>query len=552
MHDFDPSITRDFLIESGELLGDFERGLIELEASPGDAELLGRLFRALHTIKGGASFLNLPCLLEVAHAAETALGAAREGAILIGANETDLLLLGADLLKRQLAQLGRGGAELTHADPALLHALSEMGRGAPHAQTSTDRGPHAPTAEPGPAAPDASIRVDVARLETLMNLTGELVLQKNRLSALCVHAGGTGDDHDLHERMAMAVESLDRVTGEIQLAVMRTRLQPLNRLLGKYPRLVRDLAARTGKEIRLVIRGGDAEVDRSVIEALSDPLLHLLRNSADHGIEAPAERVAAGKDPAGTIAIRAAHEGGHVRVEISDDGAGLDRERIGAEAVERGMIGRAALETLSDEEVFRFILEPGFSTAHGVSELSGRGVGMDVVRTNIETNLRGSLCIRSVRGQGAAVVLSIPLTVAILPALMVGVGEEVLAIPLTGVTEIVHPTPAMRATIAGRPVLVLREAVCPLLSASEALGVPGRSPGDEPLAVVMRSGEHRAALSVSRVLGREEIIIKPLTGMERRGPISGATVRADGGVSMIIDTEELVRRSRLTRERTLN
>jgi two-component system chemotaxis sensor kinase CheA len=765
---FDPEILQDFLTESGELLEQLEGDLVDLETTPSDPELLNQVFRALHTIKGSASFLALTNLVEIAHAAETALNAARNGTVGVGRPEMDLLLSAIDVLKHQFVELSSGQTELTRADPALVAGLAALGdpssaraasepddahgpaeeagvrtlrldpakadlvehliadvqqnldqmrlqlgrlcepgaRSAagsvlseladdlvktidffeiqecvtlasalerafegvdsinddqltqvrararavctvlgeqttelaglrltsrptatliarlcdaangnldaslfvspdavesdvlafdgvtgPSADGPAGGAPGAPTltlaeadhsdessehAEPGqtpdhvagfaerkpdmtgklPVAAQAdaakrqqvpieqTIRVEVGRLESLMNLVGELVLQKNRIGALAEDVARTRVDPDLIEQFEMTASTLDRVTGDIQVAVMRTRMQPLEKLFGKYPRLIRDLATKTGKKIQLVIEGGETEVDKSVIEELGDPLVHLLRNSADHGVEPPAERLAAGKGETGTIRLIAGHEGSHVRVQIIDDGRGLNRAKIGAKAVEKGLCTEEQLAGLSDEEVFRYIFEAGFSTADQVSDLSGRGVGMDVVRTNIERKLKGSIAIESKAGRGTTLTIAIPLTVAIMPAMMVASGEEIFAIPLTNITEIMRPTPEMISTIGESPVIHLRGSVYPLLSAADVFDCGDRS-GSEPFVVVIGFNQKLIGLRVSRVIGQQEIVIKPLDGVKREGPISGATVRNDGGVSLIMDVAELMRLSRL-------
>jgi two-component system chemotaxis sensor kinase CheA len=396
----------------------------------------------------------------------------------------------------------------------------------------------------GPAAIEQTIRVEVSRLESLMNLVGELVLQKNRIGAMADDVSRSDFDAELIEQMEVTASTLDRVTGDIQLAVMRTRMQPLDKLFGKYPRLIRDLATKTEKKINLEIIGGDTEVDKSVIEELGDPLVHLLRNSADHGIEMPADRAAQGKEETGTIKLVAGHEGSHVCVQIIDDGKGLDREVIGAKAVERGLVTAEQLGTLSDEDVFRFILEPGFSTAEAVSDLSGRGVGMDVVRTNIESKLKGGITIESEKGKGTTINVTIPLTVAIMPAMMVAVSDEVFAIPLTNITEIVNPTPDMLSKLGDEPVIHLRGSVYPLISSQDVFDIPEYARQEEPFIVVIGFNQKIIGLRVTRVIGQQEIVIKPLDGVKRDGPISGATVRNDGGVSLIMDIAELMRVSR--------
>ena len=392
-----------------------------------------------------------------------------------------------------------------------------------------------------PPAVEQTIRVEVGRLETLMNLVGELVLQKNRTAALSRQVAVLDNaGQELVEALDLTVGTLERVTGDIQVAVMRTRMQPLDKLFGRYPRLIRDIAGKTGKKIGLVIEGGDTEVDKSVIDELGDPMVHLLRNSADHGIETPEERIAAGKDEQGTIRLVASHEGSHVQILVIDDGHGLSRERIAAKAVEKGLATEAEIAGMSDRDVFRFILAPGFSTAAQVSDLSGRGVGMDVVKSNLE-KLKGTIDITSETGVGTTIGIKIPLTVAIMPAMMVGVGGEVYAIPLTNILEIVRPEADQIYTVQTHPVMRLRDSVLPLLEAGDLFDVPKGQRGESPFAVVVSLNEKRVGLLVNTLIGQQEIVVKALDEMlDHSGTISGATVRDDGGVSLIVDVARMI------------
>jgi two-component system chemotaxis sensor kinase CheA len=372
------------------------------------------------------------------------------------------------------------------------------------------------------------------------------VLQKNRIGAIAEDIEKSNVDSELMEQISATTGTLDRVTGDIQMAVMRTRMQPLEKLFGKYPRLIRDLASKTEKKINLVIEGADTEVDKSVIEELGDPLVHLLRNSGDHGIEKPEDRIKAGKDETGTIKLIAGHAGSHVRVQIIDDGKGLDRKVIGAKAIERGLVTEEQLSTMPDEEVFRFILEAGFSTAEQVSDLSGRGVGMDVVRTNIESKLKGELTIESETGKGTTLSITIPLTVAIMPAMMVAVADEVFAIPLSNITEIVRPEADQISEIGSDPVIHLRGQVYPLISAQEVFDTPVNDRTSEDFVVVISHNQRMIGVRVSSVIGQQEIVIKPLDGVQREGPVSGATIRNDGSVSLIWDITKLMQYTKPT------
>ncbi len=409
------------------------------------------------------------------------------------------------------------------------------------------------------AAPEATIRVEVGRLEALMNLVGQLVLTKNRMLAMSrrIREIDLPPDvaPDLTEEVAGTAGDLDRLTSELQVGVMRTRMQPLSKLFDRYPRVIRDMARITEKKINLEIVGKETEVDKSVLELLGDPLIHILRNSADHGIEPPHVRVQAGKPEAGTIRLLAEHQGSHVRVQIVDDGKGIDREVVGRKAVEKGLTTEAQLATMSDGEVFQFIFAAGFSTAEKVSDLSGRGVGMDVVRTNV-TKMNGTINVSSTPGQSTRIEIMIPLTVAIMPAMVVAVKRELYCVPLQSIVEIVRPEDAQLKSIKGQPVMRLRQSVLPLIDLDEqlrrsryALQRNADTAGsiEEPsrrFAVVVCVGEQRAGLLVDRLIGQQEIVVKPLDDHATQGgPFSGATIREDGQVSLILDVVDLMRQA---------
>ncbi len=391
-------------------------------------------------------------------------------------------------------------------------------------------------------AAEQTIRVEVGRLESLLNLVGQLVLNKNRVLAQTRMLEELNLEQEKLESFNAAAGELDRLMGELQVSVMKTRMQPLAKLFDRYPRVIRDLARQTGKQIDLQLVGKETEVDKTVLENLSDPLVHILRNSADHGVEDPEVRKAAGKNPKGTIKLEANHQGSHVRVAIIDDGKGLDREVIGNKAIEKGLTTPDQLEKLDDSDVFRFIFEAGFSTAAVVSDLSGRGVGMDVVRTNI-SKLNGTINIVSTKGKGTTIEILIPLTVAIMPAMIVGVGKHLYSIPLQSIEEIVRPEEGEVSTIQGQRVMRLRDTVLPLTDMRKRLNETGDEEGGK-FAVVVSVGGQRAGLCVDRLVGQQEIVIKPLDdSYTQGGPFSGATIREDGKVSLILDVVQLIRQS---------
>ncbi len=390
---------------------------------------------------------------------------------------------------------------------------------------------------------EQTVRVEVGRLEDLLNLVGQMVLTKNRLMALSRRLREKHVGQDMAEDFTQATSDLDRLTGELQVGVMRTRMQPLAKLFDRYPRVIRDIARMTGKQMQLDIVGKETEVDKSVLELLADPLVHLLRNSADHGIEQPEVRRQAHKPEVGRIQLVAEHQGSHVRVAIVDDGHGLDRELLGRKAVERGLTTPEKLASMPDEDVFRFIFAAGFSTAEKVSDLSGRGVGMDVVNTNVG-KMNGTVNISSAKGKGTTIEILIPLTVAIMPAMMVGVGKHLYAIPLQTVVEIVRPAEQGVYSVAGRPVIRLRDNVLPLVNMRRMLTEVGQ--GDSHFAVIVAVGGQRAGLLVDRLVGQQEIVIKPLDdAYTQGGPFSGATIREDGDVSLILDVTQLIRNAQM-------
>ncbi|MEM6393701.1 MAG: chemotaxis protein CheA [Planctomycetota bacterium] len=419
------------------------------------------------------------------------------------------------------------------------------------ADAKSEAKPEAKSAPPAKAAaPEQTIRVEVSRLESLLNLVGQLVLSKNRLMGLSRQIQESNDDLEQGEAFTNAASELDRLTGELQVGVMRTRMQPLAKLFDRYPRVIRDIARATDKKIDLVIEGKDTEVDKSVLEALADPLVHILRNSADHGVEPPDVRKEAGKPETGVIRLTAEHQGSHVRVAIIDDGKGLNREVLGNKAVERGLVTAEKLATLSDEEVFRFIFEAGFSTAKQVSDLSGRGVGMDVVKTNIQ-KINGDVHIQSTLGKGTTMEIMIPLTVAIMPAMVVGVGGPLYCIPLQSIVEIVSPEDEQLYTVRGQQVMRIRDDVLPLIDLHDHLPLP---PGEEHIetdeqhanrfAVVVAVGGQRVGLRVDKLVGQQEIVIKPLDDTYTQGgPFSGATIQEDGRVCLILDVVSLIKAS---------
>jgi two-component system, chemotaxis family, sensor kinase CheA len=428
--------------------------------------------------------------------------------------------------------------------PDVIAKIDQVGSGTPSTKAEQDKTPDKSAKDKSPAKPVAeqTIRVEVSRLESLLNLVGQLVLNKNRVLALTRNISGLDIPHEVVENFSGAAGDLDHLMSELQVGVMRIRMQPLAKLFDRYPRVIRDMARMTDKKINLQIVGKDTEVDKSVLEMLADPLVHILRNSSDHGVENPEDRKAAGKSETGTIKLEAEHQGSHVRVAITDDGKGLDRDVLGQKAVEKGLTTPDKLEQLADEEVFSFIFAAGFSTAAKVSDLSGRGVGMDVVRTNIN-KLNGSINVMSKKGKGTTIEILIPLTVAIMPAMVVGIGAHVYSIPLQSVVEIVRPEAEEIKSVSGHPVMQLRDIVLPLVDMRRRLDEEKSEDGGR-FAVVVAVGGQRVGLCVDRLVGQQEIVIKPLDdNLTQGGPFSGATIQEDGEVCLILDVVQLIRSS---------
>lgn len=395
-----------------------------------------------------------------------------------------------------------------------------------------------PAAAPRPAAGNApivetTVRVDTARLDDIMNMVGELVLVRNRL----VRLGLDSDD----EVMSQVVGHLDVVTGDLQAAVMKTRMQPIRKVFGRFPRLVRDMARTLNKQIRLELLGEDTDLDKNLVEALADPLVHLVRNAVDHGIEAPAEREAAGKQPEGCVVLSAAQEGDHIQLTISDDGKGMDADVLRSKAVENGLLDQEAAERLTDSECYNLIFAAGFSTKTEVSDVSGRGVGMDVVKTKI-TQLNGTVFVHSTPGEGSQVVIKVPLTLAIMPTLMVMQGGQAFAFPLVNVDEIFHLDLSRTNTVDGQEVVIVRDKTLPLFYLKDLLLGAGDTAPTEGHVVILTVGNQRIGCVVDQLIGQEEVVIKPLGRMLQGTPgMSGATITGDGRIALILDVPGLLR-----------
>ena len=398
----------------------------------------------------------------------------------------------------------------------------------------------APAAAPAAAAPAASeaettVRVDTARLDEIMNMVGELVLVRNRLVRLGLNSGD--------EAMAKAVSNLDVVTADLQTSVMKTRMQPIKKVFGRFPRLVRDLARNLKKEINLELIGEETDLDKNLVEALADPLVHLVRNAVDHGIEEPEEREAAGKARGGRVVLSAEQEGDHILLSISDDGKGMDPEILRAKAVEKGLLDKDAADRLSESECYNLIFAPGFSTKTEISDVSGRGVGMDFVKTKI-SQLNGIINVHSAKGQGSKIIIKVPLTLAIMPTLMVMLGTQAFAFPLVNVNEIFHLDLSRTNVVDGQEVVIVRDKALPLFYLKRWL-VNGASNEEqrEGHVVILTVGSQRIGFVVDQLVGQEEVVIKPLGKMLQGTPgMSGATITGDGRIALILDVPSMLKR----------
>lgn len=595
----DDELLQEFLAESMENLARLDNEIVELEKKPGDGELLASIFRTIHTIKGTCGFIGLTGLGSVAHSAENVLGKMRDGVLAATEQSISLILQGVDEIKELLSGLEATGEEPVRDNTALIAALDQLAASGeqptaeepaaeqpemiaepeapeePQAEVTETRAapsPDAQSTELDSAAPnediamptsptpelqetveqsaadlqsdepqqsnkksvsDLSIRVNVDVLDSLMNLVGELVLTRNQLLQMI-----RGDDES---KYAAPITHLNRVTTDLQEGVMKTRMQPIGNAWSKLPRLVRDLAQQTDKQIDLEMLGAETELDRTVLDAIKDPLMHMVRNSADHGLESTQARREAGKPEIGNIRLNAFHEGGHVIICIDDDGAGINAERVLQKAIENGLISEADGARLNEKEMINFVFKPGFSTAQAVTSVSGRGVGMDVVKTQIE-RIGGTVDLISRRGQGTSVRIKIPLTLAIVSALVVESGGLSFAIPQLAVVELVRLAAEDRDKIEKiheNEVFRLRDRLLPLLHLDEILGLKDERRDDveqDINIVVVQVGDDQFGLIVSEVFDTEEIVVKPVGKLLKEIDIyQGTTILGDGRVIMILD-----------------
>ena len=595
----DAELMQLFCAEAQDLLQDIEQGVLVLETNPSDATTINTLFRAFHTFKGNVGVMNLVVLQQLTHELESLLDAARRGTFQLGRESFDVILAGEDVLKRYVEELSKliGSHDQKTTIPLPIPRLIAQVRGllaqgrtaapavrpsptperaapAPAAATTPQPAvavqqaaaaavplPAAPVpapqipAAPIPASADSDsdapapkaqqrsaastsagiVRVDTLKLDSLIDLVGELVIAQSMV-VQNTEATTVTDGH-----LSRSLGQLRGITSDLQRTAMSLRMVPIRSTFQKMARLVRDLALQQGKDIQLVLQGEDTELDRTLVEELGDPLIHMIRNSADHGIEPAEERLAKGKPAAGTITLRAFHQGGFIVIQIEDDGRGLNPDRIRAKAIERGLI-RAA-DNLDEESIFELIFAPGFSTAEQVTDLSGRGVGMDVVRRNIE-KMRGTIEIHSEVDRGTTFTISMPLTLAIIEGLLVGVGDQRYIVPTLAVRESFRPLPGMVSTVHGRGEMVsVRGRLTPMLRLGRHLNTPSRAVDPtQGIVVVVESGQDSRCLFVDELIGKQEVVIKSLGDMFRnQTEFAGAAILGDGRVGLILDINSLVK-----------
>lgn len=606
-------ILEDFLVEAFELVEQIDHDLVELEANPEDLELLNRIFRVAHTVKGSSSFLNFDILTRLTHHMEDVLNKARRGELKITPDVMDVVLESVDDMKNLLGSIrdngndtaiglditdvcsrldqisgGDGSAlvspkkeeekpkeeekveEPAKEEPeeevdvnslseseveAEIERLLKVRKEEDKARRAQKKDNPAPAPKPKPAPKpenkdsdskavaassstqmEQTIRVEVKRLDNLMSLIGELVLGKNRLIKVYEDVSERYDGEQFLEELNQVVAALSIVTTDIQLAVMKTRMLPIAKVFNKFPRMVRDLSRDLNKQIDLEISGEETELDKSIVEVIGDPLVHIIRNSCDHGIESPEARLAAGKPEKGVIQLKAYSEGNNIVVEIADDGKGMDPDVLKAKCMEKGLITEREADAMSNKEAFGLIFKPGFSTAAQVTNVSGRGVGMDVVKTNIE-KLNGIIDIDSEFGRGTVLKLKIPLTLAIIQSLLVGSQEETYALPLASVLETVRVPLDDIYTIEGKNVLRLRDEVISLVRLSDLFNVKKVfDGGEQTYVVVIGVVESKIGIIVDNLIGQEEVVIKSLGNyLQNIKGIAGATIRGDGKVTLIVD-----------------
>jgi two-component system chemotaxis sensor kinase CheA len=541
-------ILKNFLLESEDGLRQMEQSILELEIHPGDGEAIQSIFRVAHTMKGNASLLEIEGLLAFTHSAEDLLDRLRDGKLSVTPEIITLLLDLVDTLRQMVAAAGQGKDETGPGAKNILarisHYLNEGGKAVKKQDGGRGNQENLSRSEIGEASYKAArtLRVDVEKLDRLLDLMGELTIARGRVAQL-LEAKGKINLEELRDAHSFS----DALHYELQDTILKVRMVPIGPLFHQYNRTVRDMAKSLGKMAQLRIEGEDIEVDTSVFEYLKDPLLHMIRNALDHGIELPAKRKKSGKSQTGTITVRAARESGNIVIEVMDDGAGLDKQKIIELAQKKGLV--AEPQKLPDSEIYQLIFEPGFTTANEVSDMSGRGVGMDVVRRNIQA-LRGNAYVASRPGEGATVRIRLPLTLAIIEGFGVGVGDETYVIPVDQVIECVELPKEDHESARRDGVLQLRNEPLPFIYLKDHFGLPGER-GARQNVVVVQHETSRAGLAVNELYGATQTVIKPLPAIFKDVPgVSGSAILGNGRVALILDIPALFRDFRLQEAQT--
>lgn len=551
-HDIDPEEIQIFLEEMDELLAVLEEDLLKLEKEAGNPALIAEIFRAAHTLKGSAGTIGFPALAQLAHAMESVFDGVRKGNLPVTARLIDVFLKCMDALGRARGEIQDQGTVASTFDP-LLADLERIRDPQPPGDAPAEPQPPQEIAVAEKQAPAEtpsdprctpgvrSVRVNVERMDAIMDLVGELVIKRTRMSQLC-NALDDGEG-PLHE-VAETADHIEHITAQLQEHILKARLLPLDNVFHKFPRMVRDLSQITGKQVDLEITGGDTELDRSVLEQIGDPLMHILRNCVDHGIEPPAERQSAGKNPQGRIRIGAGHVEDHVVVTVEDDGRGIDTNKALERARQLALAPPEFLDRMKESDILNLIFTPGFSTKDQAGEISGRGVGMDVVRTNIE-KLNGSVVLQSSPGQGTRMIIKLPLTLAIISSLLVRVRGRIFAIPLISVSKTLRVDPGDIKLVQGREAILFEDAALPLVRLDRVFGISDDRARHRPrlFIVVVSWGGQRAGLVVDSLAGDQDIVIRPLGEYVGDTPgISGAAILGDGGIALIIDVGGILKR----------
>jgi two-component system chemotaxis sensor kinase CheA len=513
-----------FISEADELLQGLNQSLLQLENTPGDMGIINQLFRTAHTLKSSAAFMGFKKMSALAHTIEDSLGVVRNEGRKTDRCMLDVLFASFDAIEDMLEQLRTGRDEDIDIQP-LVTSLQNVTTGSGDVAKLYGQGV---AARPPKIMAQRYLKIDSKRLDTMVDLVGELLINKMRLEQLAAQ-------HKI-ATVEQAVSQLSRLVDDIQYEIMQARMVPVSHVFDRFPRLVRDLAKLEGKDIRLVSKGGDIELDRTVLDLLGEPLIHLIRNAVDHGVEPPDGRVKAGKPEKGTITLSAKREKNMVIVELADDGAGFDVEGICKKVINEGLLSEEQVSLMTRDQLMQLTFNPSFSTADRVTDVSGRGVGLDVVKTMIQ-NINGALRLESEEGKGTTFRLELPLTLAIIKCFLIEVSDETFAIPITHVERYLR-LPNMKS-IEGEEVFLYQENAVPLIKIADAFRLP-RKNSDNPVVIIVERGKDKAGLLVDRIIGEQEIIMKPLTRVVNTMGFAGATILGDGSVALILDVNTLL------------